>query len=507
MKKNDHLILLVFILIKFIIQYFLVHPVYELHRDEFLHLDQGKHLAWGYMSVPPFSSWIAYIIALLGNGEFWIRFFPALFGALTIYVVWKTVELLNGNLYAKILAAMAILFSVLLRMNILFQPNSLDILAWTFIYYSFLKYLVKEESKWIYITAIAFGFALLNKYNIIFIVPGLFLTTLFSKYRKIYADKHLYLAIGVALVIVSPNIWWQYQNGFPVIHHMQELASTQLEKVNRADFIKEQILFFFGGLFILVSGLISFWRSENLKQYRFLFFSFFITLFLFIYLKAKGYYAIGLYPVYIAIGAVWLGELLAKPSKQWLRIVTVAIPVVLSIPLFNFAFPNKTPQYISTHPDIYQSLGLLRWEDGQDHALPQDFADMQGWKEMAAIVDSAYAVQKGFTLIHCDNYGQAGAVNYYSSIKDLEAYSYNADYIEWIPLDKPVVNMIFVRDVYDKDPERTDERSLFESIELIGEIKNPFAREKGTKIYLLKGAKVDVNAIIRQDVVERKNLK
>ncbi|MGZ5253073.1 MAG: glycosyltransferase family 39 protein [Flavitalea sp.] len=506
MKKRDNLILLFFILIKFIIQYFLVHPVYELHRDEFLHLDQGKHLSWGYLSVPPFSSWIAYTINLLGNEEFWIRFFPALFGALTIYVVWKTVELLNGNLYAKILGAMVILFSVLLRMNILFHPNSFDILAWTFIYYSFLRYLVTEKSKWIYITAIAFGIGILNKYNIVFIVPGLIITTLFSKQRRIYADKHLYLAIVVALVIVSPNIVWQYDNGFPVIHHMKILAETQLENVNRIDFLKEQILYFFGGLFVLVAGLISFWKNENFRAYRFLFFSFFITLFLFVYLKAKGYYAIGLYPVYIAFGAVWLGDLLAKPSRRWLRIVTVSIPVALSVPLFNFAFPNKTPQYISKHPDIYKSLGLLRWEDGKDHELPQDFADMQGWKELAAKVDSIYHLQKGFTLIHCDNYGQAGAINYYSSIKELEAYSYNADYIDWIPLDKPVVNMIFVRDVYDKDPERTDELSLFESIELIGEITNPFAREKGTKIYLLKKAKVDVNAIIRQDIIDRKKI-
>ncbi|KKX47100.1 hypothetical protein L950_0228290 [Sphingobacterium sp. IITKGP-BTPF85] len=26
---------------------------------------------------------------------------------------------------------------------------------------------------------------------------------------------------------------------------------------------------------------------------------------------------------------------------------------------------------------------MLTWEDGKEHQLPQDFADMLGWKELA----------------------------------------------------------------------------------------------------------------------------
>src|SRR5215217_4627768 len=89
-----------FIVLKFALQYLLIIPEYDLHRDEYLHLDQANHLAWGYLSVPPVTSWIATLIKWLGNGVFWIRFFPALCGALTMLVVWKTVETLKGSLYA-----------------------------------------------------------------------------------------------------------------------------------------------------------------------------------------------------------------------------------------------------------------------------------------------------------------------------------------------------------------------------------------------------------------------
>ena len=88
----------------------LINPVYDLHRDEYLHLDQAHHLAWGYESVPPLTSWFSWLIYHLGNSVFWIKFFPALFGGLTVVLVWKIVEELNGKLFASILGSTAVIF-------------------------------------------------------------------------------------------------------------------------------------------------------------------------------------------------------------------------------------------------------------------------------------------------------------------------------------------------------------------------------------------------------------
>jgi hypothetical protein len=80
---------------------------------------------------------------------------------------------------------------------------------------------------------------------------------------------------------------------------------------------------------------------------------------------------------------------------------------------------------------LYRKLGLLRWEDGKDHDLPQDFADMIGWHELAKIVDDAYEPlpDKINTIVLCDNYGQAGAINYYSKFPEMHAVSFSTDYI------------------------------------------------------------------------------
>lgn len=496
------LILLLFILLKFVLQYLLVNPTYDLHRDEFLHLDQGDHLAWGYISVPPFTSWISYVIKLLGNGVFWVKFFPALFGALTIVVVWKIIEELEGGLFALVLGALSLLVSVMLRINILYQPNSFDIFFWTLLYYTLIKYVNTEDWRWLYALGGAAAFGILSKYNILFLMAGLIPAILLTRHRRIFANKHLYGSMAVAFVLVLPNLLWQYNHHFPTLGQLNELSRTQLVNVRRADFIKDQVLYFLSSFFVVLGAFIGLLFYSPFRKYRFILISFAATLSLFLYLKAKSYYAIGLYPVLIAFGSVYLEAVLAQGWRRHLRGVAIGAVTVLAVPFILIAFPLFSPEKIRELSKPYKSLGLLRWEDGQDHQLPQDFADMIGWSELAGKVDAVYSTieDKEHTLVLCDNYGQAGAINYYSKFKSIHAVSFNADYINWMPLDKPIKNVILVKDVYDTDTMRREERALFSTVSSTGENDNPYSRERGTRIYLLKDARTDINQRLREEL-------
>lgn len=507
-KKLNLFVLLFLILLKFILQYSVIAPLYELHRDEFLHLDQGKHLAWGYLSVPPVTSWISYLIIALGNSVFWVRFFPALFGALTLVVVWKAIEELKGGIYAKVLAATALIFSALLRLNTLYHPNSLEVLFWSLTYFCILKYINSEKKHWLYLTATALAFGFLNKYNIVFLILGLLPAILLTRHRTVFRKPDLYYAAFLALVIISPNIFWQYQNGFPVIHHMNELAATQLVNVDRLGFLMEQAIFFLTSFFVFIAAFCSFFIYQPFQRYRLFFGSYLFTILLFLYFKGKSYYALGLYPIHIAFGAVYLEHLLKNGWRVYLRPVLICIIGGFFLPFVNVAFPVRTPEEIHMKAETYKKLNLFRWEDGKDHDLPQDFADMLGWKELARIVDSAYLMcrDKEHTLVFCDNYGQAGAVNYYSKIKGMNAVSLNADYINWFPLDKEIRNIVMVKGSYDQDKNREREKEFFESVVKIGEIKNPYARENGAGVYLLLNAKTSINDIFRKEIEERKIL-
>jgi 4-amino-4-deoxy-L-arabinose transferase-like glycosyltransferase len=507
MMTRKSLILIFFVLLKFVLQYLLISPQYDLHRDEYLHLDQGNHLAWGFVSVPPVTACIAAVIKMLGNTPFWIRFFPALFGCLTIVIVWKTVEELKGSLYALILAATCVLFSVLLRLNTLFQPNSLDVLCWTALFFTLIKYINTEKSQWLYFSALVVALGFLNKYNIIFQVVALLPAILLTPQRKMFLHKQLYLAALLAFVLILPNLIWQYQNHFPVIHHLNELAERQLVHVDRLQFFKSQLLFFLGAIFVILAGLYALIVYKPFEKYRFLFWSFIITLLVFVYFKAKDYYTIGLYPVYMAFGASYLEKVLSNAWQKYARVILVAFPVVIFVLMFNVAFPNKSPANVLANADKYKKLGLLRWEDGKDHQLPQDFADMLGWKELASKIDSIYGKleNKQRTIILCDNYGQAGAINYYSKHRNINAVTFNADYINWFKLDSPVYNFIRVKEAEGSADEMEKTKPFFEVGYAADSVTNAMAREYGTTIFVFSKPKVDVNARLRSEVEKERN--
>lgn len=507
LNRKRTLILTCFVLVKLLLQWLFINTSYDLQRDEYLYLDQANHLAWGYLSVPPFISWISLVIHYLGNGLFWVRFFPALFGVLTLVVVWKTIEELRGNLFALVLGSTCILFSCLLRLNQLYQPNSLDVLGWTSFCLAIIKYLNSGNAKWLYVGAVVFALAFLNKYNIFFLLMGMLPAVLISKKRRYFFRKEVLFAIGLGSIILLPNLIWQVQNHFPVVHHMKVLADTQLVNVNRADFLKDQVFFFTGAFFVLVFGLYALLFYVPFDNYKLFFRTFLFTLAIFVYFRAKSYYSIGLYPVYIAFGSVFLGETLNGGWKTIFRPVLIGVPILVYVLYFNVSFSLKSPSYILSHRADYQRAGLLRWEDGKDHPLPQDFADMLGWKELALTVDSIYMQLPDHekTLILCDNYGEAGAINYYAKHIGNSAVSFNADYINWINLDNKFVNLIRIKEAENSGNEIQTSSPFFQNAANAGSVKDVNAREFGTSIFLFKNAKVDIRPRIEKEIAKTKS--
>ena len=509
MENMKNLIILgVFIIVKIFLQIYAIDKGYELHRDEFLHVDLGYHLSWGYTSVPPVTGFLSYLIILFGKSAFMVKFFPAFFGILTLIVLWKLIESLGGNLYALILGASCVIFSALIRINTLYQPNSLEYLIWISVFYMMVRYIQTDSNKFLYATTVLLALGLLNKYNIGFLVIGLIPSLAFSEQRKVFKNSHFYYALILAFFIVAPNVYWQYINNWPVIRHLGTLASTQLVNFDRSGFFFDQLLFFTGGIPVIVAGFISFFKFQKFSKYKVFFWTYVIALILYAYLHAKSYYTMGFYPVFIAFGSVYLEHVLGGQRLKKLRLFFVALPVVIVLSIFNVIVPVLNPEEIKEKKSMFQMLDLLRWEDGQEYDLPQDYADMLGWKELTDIVDDAIdqIEDKENLIVQCDNYGQAGAVNFYTRHNSVKAYTMSADYLYWYPLDdKEIKHLVLVVDRWDDDPERTRERSFFEEVTRIGQIENPNARESGTAVYLLKNANTSVNAVLESEINDRLN--
>jgi len=67
------------------------------------------------------------------------------------------------------------------------------------------------------------------------------------------------------------------------------------------------------------------------------------------------------------------------------------------------AKPETLAKYY--HTTGLDKTGAFRWEDQQYHPLPQDFADMIGWKEMAQKAGEVYNAlpekERDSTMIYC----------------------------------------------------------------------------------------------------------
>ena len=123
-----------------------------------------------------------------------------------------------------------------------------------------------------------------------------------------------------------------------------------------------------------------------------------------------------------------------------------------------------------------------RWEDGKIHNIPQDYADMTGWKELGSIVTKQYnslpdSVRKK-CWIYADNYGQAGAINFYGKKYGLpEPVCFNDNFLLWAPDSVKNGPLIYV------NHEVGDIDFLFKSYEKVGEVDNKYFRENGLKVY------------------------
>jgi hypothetical protein len=499
-------IAIILAIIKFLLPFILQHPMYLLHRDEFLYLEEGNYLAWGFMEVPPLLAVFAKASLLMGGRFFWIKFWPSLFGALNVYLVCQLVRQMGGRRFAEFIAGFAMIAGVYLRVHFLFQPNPLEIFFWTLALYFLVRLINTNNNKYLYYLFISLAVSWYSKYSVAFLILGIAVGALVTPNRKWFTNKHLYLAALLALIIISPNVLWQYYHKWPVVHHMKELRETQLQYISPKDFLIKQVLMHITACFVCFGGLVWLLFSKAAKVYRILGFVFCTVIVLLAASNAKDYYSLGVYPMLYAAGGVWI-ERISEGKRRWLRYAAVAFIVLLFVPLIPLLLPVWEPQQLATYykKTGIEKTGALNWEDLKTHPIPQDFADMLGWKELGEKVSKIYTAMpdttKKNTLIFCRFYGLAGPVIYYE--KGLgQVTNDNSSFLFWMPDKYNIKHLLFVGPMPKKDDAVFQQ---FEKVSIVDSMTTPFARERGTKIILYENGNDKVNAMIETGIKEKKD--
>jgi len=464
------------------------------HRDELLHLVLADHLDWGYKEVPPFIAVLAKISSVLfGDSVFAARIFPTIFGGLIVWFTGLITVELGGKKFAIALACLALTFSpAFAASDYLFQPVVFDQLWWVLAVWLLAKYCNTSSPKYLYFLGAVIGLGMLTKYTMAFFTFALIIGLVFSKQRKLLFNKHIIVAAIIALLLFLPNLIWQFQHHLPVITHMKTLQKYQLDYNKPSDFITQQLVVNGIALFLWLTGFIFLLFSSRLHKFQFLAVSFVLIFTFLLVMNGKEYYLFGAYPMLFSAGGFGFERWL-KTSGYALRGSIIALFTIPNLLLFPIVLPilplNQTLSFFSFTKKSLPVIGFAtKWEDHKEHATSQDYGDMFGWDEMAALVDKAWKQltpeQQKHTQIFADNYGEAGAIHHFGKQYHIpEVISLNSSFTLWAPDSLNAKYIIYVDDQGGGNIKSF--ASSLESYRKIGEVENPLAREKGTAVFLL----------------------
>ena len=198
----------------------LVAPTFGLGVDEAHYFLYAYFLDWSYVDHPPLVGWVHWpLYKLFGTNEFLVRL-PAiiLFAAVSLFLHRWVLSFSNSPL-------VAFLSVVAVNSSFLFNALSVMLLPDCFLLLIIFPLMTamgniaaaprgQARRRDFVMLGLLLGLAGLAKYTAILFLPPLLVYLLLKKrYDLLYAPG-IYLAAGIALVVISPVLVWNIQNDF-----------------------------------------------------------------------------------------------------------------------------------------------------------------------------------------------------------------------------------------------------------------------------------------------------
>jgi 4-amino-4-deoxy-L-arabinose transferase-like glycosyltransferase len=469
---------------------------YGLFLDELYTVDLSRHLAFGYVDLPPLvPALVALSRSILGESAFAMHIVPALAGAATLVIVCLIAKEFGGKTFAVALSALVfIVVPLWLMFDSIFCYDCIDQLVLAGFLYTLIRFLRSGNRKlWILLGLIA-GIACLTKMTILFIGPGFLLALLITKYRKDLITPWPWLGAAICLVLVSPYIIWQLVNRWPTLEYWLNYGNYRVYKASPQQYFMN-IMAFMNPLLLPVwaAGLYRLFRRMNGVNYSFLGFLFLFTLAVLFYFHASVRMLAELFIPLFTACAVFIEELLT--GVRW-KLALRALPLAYLLAAGAFVMPTSLPilpidsVYNMPRSVKYWYQGIREFNGGSSYA-PLILTGRLGWEELTGDVAGVYnqlpPENRRVAGIFTDWYYTAAAIDMYGPQYGLpRAASGSLNYYLWGPASSWNVMVIVTG--------RTNILSVFFDECTLEAIAGPDALYE-YHIYVCKNPKVPVEAI------------
>lgn len=477
-------------------------PTWEYHRDELLYFAMSDHLAW-QMQFPPLVPFVAKLSAMVFGDSVWAARVPAaIAGGFLTLAVLVLVRRLGGGRWAIVLAWLALAAApVFVRPSVLFHPVVFDQLWATIAVGALILAATERTPRWWLVVGAAFGLGLLTKFAVLMYGAVVFVLALaHPTLREQLKTKWPWLAGAIAAVVGLPSLLGQIRYDWPFLRSLEALKAGQFEATSLSTTLSDQVLMLAGAFLLVLAGVAVAVRASDpyrdLRRPARLALGFVVGLLvLVLWQGGKEYYVAPAYPVLIAVGAIAVARLKYVAARAGLALVLAASAVMLR----PMGIPTLAPDAMAAYSAKLGMGTTANWGEKLD--LPQDYADMLGWRAQAEAMSRAYAAlspeDQAAVIIWGGNYGQAGALARYAA---RHGYPYpvslSGDFHAWGLYGRKGTVILLLA-----GPEAADQLAQgFEQVQVVATLGNPRAvpEERNLRIFLARGPRMDLAMVWQQ---------
>ncbi len=214
-----------------------------LHGDEAYYWVWSYHLQGGYYDHAPVIAFMIKLTNFISQSEWGVRLSAVFSMSVAGLYIFKLTQKIADDKTA--LDALFIYSSVVLvhAGYTLVTPDAPLILFWSLsLYYGYIA-IFENSTKAYLLLGLFLGLMMMSKYTAILFVAILLIFVLLKE-RRLFKDWRVYAVMGISFIIVTPMLWWNYQNDW--ISFLFQLGHGSSNKLD-IDF--GRFLEFFGGQF------------------------------------------------------------------------------------------------------------------------------------------------------------------------------------------------------------------------------------------------------------------